>query len=94
MLGSSNWVAVNKTLTKLFGGDITISAIYSRFLSLQDLFKGNEFFQTYEQLAEYLGINRYQASKATLYLVNNGFIPCEKKGFQQRYIIFLQMIIS
>lgn len=91
MLGSSNWTAINNNLTRAFG-DITISAVYSRLLSLQEYFGENkDFFQTYEQIATYFGINEYQASKAVLFLVKNGFISCRKKGLPSRpYYLFTE----
>jgi len=91
MLGSSNCTAINNNLTRAFG-DITISAVYSRLLSLQEYFGENkDFFQTYEQISTYFGINEYQASKAVLFLVKNGFISCRKKGLPSRpYYLFTE----
>lgn len=91
MLGSSSWTAINNNLTRAFG-DITISAVYSRLLSLQEYFGENkDFFQTYEQISTYFGINEYQASKAVLFLVKNGFISCRKKGLPSRpYYLFTE----
>jgi biotin operon repressor len=74
---------VNKHLAKqLQSNDAAI--LLQHFIDLQYLFKGREFFQQMDRLAEEINVSEYKIKECVKYLKEQGLITVEKKGMPSK----------
>lgn len=82
LLMSSNYWVVNKLIVKEFG--IEAAFLLSVFVEAEELFDGEWFYQTAEQLKKITGLTKYKQTEAIKTLTDKGIIIQRNMGMPRK----------